>query len=118
MRGVTLLTIVLAGELAISTHTPHAGSDGDPPRMRREELISTRTPHAGSDGSRSSRSWAGAVISTRTPHAGSDIEPRVLGGRVGISTRTPHAGSDDASPLSALHATLFQPALPMRGVTR
>ena len=34
-----------------------------------------------------------------------------------ISTRTPHAGSDAVSILENL-AEIFQPALPMRGVTR
>ena len=59
------------------------------------------------------------VISTRTPHAGSDFpvlfyilqaEP--------ISTRTPHAGSDLVDRLRVQPGTVFQPALPMRGVTK
>ena len=88
MRGVTLLTIVLAGELAISTHTPHAGSDGDPPRMRREELISTRTPHAGSD-TTARLNLEIQLISTRTPHAGSDL---TCAGRKGaLSDFNPHS---------------------------
>ena len=35
-----------------------------------------------------------------------------------ISTRTPHAGSDENFALRMEIARLFQPALPMRGVTR
>ena len=34
-----------------------------------------------------------------------------------ISTRTPHAGSDASRVDGAVGARLFQPALPMRGVT-
>ena len=36
---------------------------------------------------------------------------------VEISTRTPHAGSDTATMATKTIKTLFQPALPMRGVT-
>ena len=55
-------------------------------------------------------------ISTRTPHAGSDIINFQLSILGFISTRTPHAGSD----MPRRHprtCALFQPALPMRGVT-
>ena len=34
-----------------------------------------------------------------------------------ISTRTPHAGSDTAGTTTVTVLSLFQPALPMRGVT-
>ncbi len=34
-----------------------------------------------------------------------------------ISTRTPHAGSDLMAYVDALKDAVFQPALPMRGVT-
>ena len=56
-------------------------------------------------------------ISTRTPHAGSDAPPGLHREVQLISTRTPHAGSDASCwPLSD-SAFIFQPALPMRGVT-
>ena len=35
-----------------------------------------------------------------------------------ISTRTPHAGSDASGEGAWSYAPLFQPALPMRGVTK
>ena len=57
-------------------------------------------------------------ISTRTPHAGSDDAPFSRCDDCFISTRTPHAGSDVSSRLYLALAALFQPALPMRGVTQ
>ena len=58
------------------------------------------------------------LISTRTPHAGSDPKG-VLGKRTRpISTRTPHAGSDPCRSSKYQGASIFQPALPMRGVTK
>ena len=41
----------------------------------------------------------------------------VVGQRRHISTRTPHAGSDMFIVALNLAVTIFQPALPMRGVT-
>ena len=55
--------------------------------------ISTRTPHAGSDHARLELAVL-QVISTRTPHAGSDRVGRLVLCAGDISTRTPHAGSD------------------------
>ena len=57
------------------------------------------------------------TISTRTPHAGSDhgLEQRDL--LLRISTRTPHAGSDVVLAVLYSARVIFQPALPMRGVT-
>ena len=57
-------------------------------------------------------------ISTRTPHAGSDDAPFSRCDDCFISTRTPHARSDVSSRLYLALAALFQPALPMRGVTQ
>ena len=56
-------------------------------------------------------------ISTRTPHAGSDRVGRLVLCAGDISTRTPHAGSDAAWQFLQFDTGLFQPALPMRGVT-
>ena len=57
-------------------------------------------------------------ISTRTPHAGSDARDQVANASPGeISTRTPHAGSDIMRAWNSRYSKLFQPALPMRGVT-
>ena len=56
-------------------------------------------------------------ISTRTPHAGSDYHRVHFQMDLRISTRTPHAGSDDTFMGSFFKLSLFQPALPMRGVT-
>ena len=78
--------------------------------------ISTRTPHAGSDG-REYRRSARILISTRTPHAGSDEAHALFPGGGRISTRTPHAGSDPLEVKFKMVLELFQPALPMRGVT-
>ena len=62
---------------------------------------------------------AHGFISTRTPHAGSDGEFAVGAlDRFIISTRTPHAGSDDCYTPADVYECVFQPALPMRGVTR
>ena len=58
------------------------------------------------------------TISTRTPHAGSDLQNGYRFGEDNISTRTPHAGSDFPVAFCARFDFLFQPALPMRGVTR
>ena len=57
-------------------------------------------------------------ISTRTPHAGSDAILQLQLRDVPISTRTPHAGSDRAIRSLTPVQDRFQPALPMRGVTR
>ena len=56
-------------------------------------------------------------ISTRTPHAGSDTRALNSYANQLISTRTPHAGSDSYLVRVAISQFLFQPALPMRGVT-
>ena len=71
MRGVTHHVAVGCQPGAISTRTPHAGSDVEPEVERLEARISTRTPHAGSD-RRRGVALERATISTRTPHAGSD----------------------------------------------
>ena len=56
-------------------------------------------------------------ISTRTPHAGSDAKGISRRKLAKISTRTPHAGSDLGAQYATVWRLLFQPALPMRGVT-
>ena len=101
----------------ISTRTPHAGSD-QPLRSDADLVhISTRTPHAGSDHARHVVLRGLVLISTRTPHAGSDRAGARIRGQPGrISTRTPHAGSDITAKFKAT-MNIFQPALPMRGVT-
>ena len=58
-----------------------------------------------------------SIISTRTPHAGSDAQVVYVVPLHIISTRTPHAGSDYSNPLVSRYHIIFQPALPMRGVT-
>ena len=57
------------------------------------------------------------LISTRTPHAGSDALAQEMGIGEYISTRTPHAGSDVTPEGTPVKVYIFQPALPMRGVT-
>ena len=123
----------------ISTRTPHAGSDlvhvPRRPGARFQPalpmrgvtsysiippftvLISTRTPHAGSDHEQVFQRDLLVDISTRTPHAGSDDFNAQLEKTRQISTRTPHAGSDTNRSFSAICLLIFQPALPMRGVT-
>ena len=116
MRGVTRRCRAPSRPCAISTRTPHAGSDLAVLDRAVRLRISTRTPHAGSDfiasaGRHRFRRFQPALpmrgvtikddltcsdfsISTRTPHAGSDTR-RARGFEYAlISTRTPHAGSD------------------------
>ena len=57
------------------------------------------------------------MISTRTPHAGSDAKKLNYLRCTSISTRTPHAGSDTEANAYNYMVNIFQPALPMRGVT-
>ena len=64
-----------------------------------------------------SRDQVRRCISTRTPHAGSDFGRVARGAVLLISTRTPHAGSDLMSGTKSQKSLIFQPALPMRGVT-
>ena len=50
MRGVTRKHLAHAANVAISTHTPHAGRDNAGSKSTRFLPISTHTPHAGRDG--------------------------------------------------------------------
>ena len=78
--------------------------------------ISTRTPLAGSD--IIGRHAADIKkISTRTPLAGSDQGACERRFHRKISTRTPLAGSDALTVNARAYAVIFQPALPLRGVT-
>ena len=61
--------------------------------------------------------FASTDISTRTPHAGSDACVFFAATCTEISTRTPHAGSDQRTRDEVRGLDIFQPALPMRGVT-
>ena len=142
MRGVTAATVDGIARILISTRTPHAGSDAKLTRYSRaEDVFQPALPMRGVTLrllAQVARGFqfqpalpmrgvtahavlidAPLVISTRTPHAGSDFpvlfyilqaEP--------ISTRTPHAGSDLVDRLRVQPGTVFQPALPMRGVTK
>ena len=94
MRGVTFGGASYTFGRVISTRTPHAGSDIAPLEVGIHVRISTRTPHAGSD---------------------NDIASEIK--ELRISTRTPHAGSDQLSAAVVGTGIVFQPALPMRGVT-
>ena len=50
MRGATAFALQVAMEIAISTHTPHAGRDTTIVKEEHmKEEISTHTPHAGRD---------------------------------------------------------------------
>ena len=123
----------------ISIHTPHAGSDPQPPcRLPVHAEISIHTPHAGSDFRMIVRNLM-TKISIHTPHAGSDPTLDIRDSTTPISIHTPHAGSDpptaDAarhpryfnphspcgerppSPLARGWAAQFQSTLPMRGAT-
>ena len=64
------------------------------------------------------RGFRRVLISTRTPHAGSDAFAEIVRRVAVISTRTPHAGSDHAQQPHLRRSFRFQPALPMRGVTK
>ena len=63
-------------------------------RIDEDAAISTRTPHAGSDPATCWYANHTVEISTRTPHAGSDAGWSLFSNNGIISTRTPHAGSD------------------------
>ena len=118
MRGVTHGRVERHRRVQISTRTPHAGSDIRVTGAQLLVFISTRTPHAGSD-RRQALHGEAQDISTRTPHAGSDVRAVVQRRRgVLISTRTPHAGSDGRGERCGAFEGRFQPALPMRGLTR
>ena len=125
--------------LAISIHTPLAGSDQAPRRLDRQAQISIHTPLAGSDLARipamapdrvfqSTLPLRGATcfgwltlslifISIHTPLAGSDLYdctwPRISF----ISIHTPLAGSDFSPAHSASSPSRFQSTLPLRGAT-
>ena len=118
MRGVTQRQRHQQRREPISTRTPHAGSDGCP-RMRQPPscVFQPALPMRGVT-AHAVRIDAPLVISTRTPHAGSDSGIHSGESRRDISTRTPHAGSDFITGFTAAVANKFQPALPMRGVTR
>ena len=139
MRGVTSRGEPRPLHVIISTRTPHAGSDGRTiddvravvefqpalpmrgvtttrPRRARAYLFQPALPMRGV--TRRGRCCGSCRhISTRTPHAGSDDAPFSRCDDCFISTRTPHARSDVSSRLYLALAALFQPALPMRGVT-
>ena len=117
LRGVTWTTSVPCTILpVISTRTPLAGSDFDVHPDRRAEVISTRTPLAGSDAVHPDHRVGGS-ISTRTPLAGSDSTWGSGTAVQQISTRTPLAGSDMSCSILVFPPSIFQPALPLRGVT-
>ena len=116
MRGVTETFSLLAGEIQFQPALPMRGVTCPHIEAGLKFHISTRTPHAGSDFVTAYARQL-IIISTRTPHAGSDLTACftiVL--KDLISTRTPHAGSDVFMKSFIAHF-LFQPALPMRGVT-
>ena len=94
LRGATRRRRPVPSGLAISIHTPLAGSD--------------LAGHAG---------IAGTGISIHTPLAGSDRNVTVfVCGLYAISIHTPLAGSD-MPPVTAGLNRLFQSTLPLRGAT-
>ena len=95
MRGVTNFPCVGVCGLAISTRTPHAGSDSVFDKDGAYHRFQPALPMRGV-----TFQFFGV-----TAHL------------LNISTRTPHAGSDASRVDGAVGARLFQPALPMRGVT-
>ena len=115
MRGVTLVMQEHAESVAFQPALPMRGVTVLENDRFRVTIISTRTPHAGSD-FKGAYVHAPSPISTRTPHAGSDSTPTPILFIWPISTRTPHAGSDVTLVMVGA-VGVFQPALPMRGVT-
>ena len=116
LRGATRRRRPVPSGLAISIHTPLAGSDLAGHAGIAGTGISIHTPLAGSD-SFTPLSLEKEEISIHTPLAGSDcgVEPlwRVA---YPISIHTPLAGSD-MPPVTAGLNRLFQSTLPLRGAT-
>ena len=94
MRGVTLADGIIGGSQAISTRTPHAGSDGEIDSRQRHAQISTRTPHAGSDTNSTRSHGRQKGFQPALPMRGVTVWLLANSKRLAISTRTPHAGSD------------------------
>ena len=79
---------------AISTRTPHAGSDRDGRYLGHRVVISTRTPHAGSDEALSGAAADAKSFQPALPMRGVTGDRQLRPSTRHISTRTPHAGSD------------------------
>ena len=80
-------------------------------------VISTHAPHAGSDGSRSIGKTYGLIFQPTLPMRGATLTVYGLSWFGIISTHAPHAGSDLPGFHQRWLSCLFQPTLPMRGAT-
>ena len=105
LRGVTQGVLDSLDWVAISIHTPLAGSDDTAgPRRQQDGFISIHTPLAGSDAV-CVLVRCSCFISIHTPLAGSDVlDGAQFGGFGIISIHTPLAGSDEKTPRTALMA--------------
>ena len=117
MRGVTESPHAHQCKVAISIHTPHAGSDGPPEGIHGYCPISIHTPHAGSDDAAEHVLRQLFQFQSTLPMRGVTQKYVVDTPNGRISIHTPHAGSDLPCFLSNILHSQFQSTLPMRGVT-
>ena len=101
----------------ISIHTPLAGSDSFTPLSLEKEEISIHTPLAGSDPIRRQQ-HPKRHISIHTPLAGSDYAARVVHGEhVDFNPHSP-CGERPNHSRSIQQSLTFQSTLPLRGATQ
>ena len=101
----------------ISIHTPLAGSDSFTPLSLEKEEISIHTPLAGSDRNVTVFVCGLYAISIHTPLAGSDYAARVVHGEhVDFNPHSP-CGERPNHSRSIQQSLTFQSTLPLRGAT-
>ena len=102
--------------MAISTRTPHAGSDWETSLARCACRISTRTPHAGSDVAPAVGLLDDSRFQPALPMRGVTVT-LVMAGAVGVFQPALPMRGVTCSRRRSSRSSIFQPALPMRGVT-
>ncbi len=139
MRGATIVKTNQAMTLNISTHAPHAGSDGKcrfsraighnfNPRSpcgerlkasRNWQRLSNFNPRSpcGERPALNSSRFSLVVFQPTLPMRGATRRAKRLAGIENISTHAPHAGSDVVVVVLNQQYSVFQPTLPMRGAT-
>ena len=117
MRGATLQPSHQIWMLAISIHTPHAGSDRQFPTDKSDNADFNPHSPCGERPIIMPQSAFMRRISIHTPHAGSDFSATRTDPPPCISIHTPHAGSDLWEWMILTRMWKFQSTLPMRGAT-
>ena len=95
---------------------PERGATGSQVERTTYLAVSTHTPRAGSD-ARAFWIICASAVSTHTPRAGSDPLPTKAPLLRQVSTHTPRAGSDLSYHLLVATLQRFQLTLPERGAT-